>query len=64
MSKKTIGLGLIVVGILILAISLSADYIGLGHSPASIGWKQLIGAGIGLVVALVGVGFSVLRTKK
>ena len=63
MSTKTIGLALIIIGVLVLAVSLLADYIGLGSGPAGIGWKQLLGAGIGLVAAIVGVVLS-LRQKK
>ncbi len=40
MSTKTIGLALLIIGILVLAVSLLADYLGLGSGPATIGWKQ------------------------
>jgi hypothetical protein len=63
MSTKTIGLALIIIGVLVLAVSLLADYIGLGSVPAGIGLKQFLGAGIGLVAAIVGVVLS-LRQKK
>jgi uncharacterized membrane protein YccC len=63
MSTKTIGIALIAIGLLVLAVSLLADYIGLGSGPAGIGWKQLIGVGFGLVVAVVGVVLA-LRQKK
>ena len=63
MSTKPIGIALIVIGVLMLAVSLLADYIGLGSGPAIIGWRQLIGAGIGLVVAVVGVILA-FRKKK
>ena len=63
MSTKTIGIAFVVIGILVLEISLLADYIGLGSGPVEIGWKQLIGAGVGLVVAVVGVVLA-LRKKK
>jgi len=63
MSTKTIGIALIVMGALVLVISLLADYIGLGSGPVGIGWRQLTGAGVGLVVAIVGVVLT-LRKKK
>jgi hypothetical protein len=63
MSKKFISLGLIIIGVVVLVVSLSADYIGLGSSTASIGWKQLLGAGIGFIVALVGIGLALRRSK-
>ncbi len=54
MSKRTIGMGLIVLGVLLLIGSLGADVLGLGGAPG-IGWKQLVGAGVGLIVAIAGV---------
>ena len=63
MSTKTIGIALIIIGVLVLAVSLLADYIGLGSGPAGIGWMQLIGVGVGLVVAVVGIVLA-LRQKK
>jgi hypothetical protein len=53
MSKRTIGIGLVVIGVLVLIGSLGADVLGLGGAPG-IGWKQLIGAVIGLIVAIAG----------
>jgi hypothetical protein len=63
MSRKIIVYGLIIIGILILAVSLSADLLGIGASPSGIGWKQWLGAGIGFIVAAVGV-FLFLQRKK
>jgi hypothetical protein len=57
MSKRMIGFGLVIIGSLMQIISLSADYLGIGQDPTVIGWKQLLGAAIGLVVILVGVWF-------
>jgi len=63
MSTKIIGIACVAIGVLVLAVSLLADYIGLGSGLAEIGWKQVIGAGVGLVVAVVRVVFT-LRKKK
>ena len=63
MSTKTIGIALIIIGVLVLAVSLLADYIGLGSVPAGMGGRQLLGVGVGLVVAVVGVVLT-LRKKK
>jgi hypothetical protein len=57
MSKRMVGFGLVIIGSLMQIISLSADYLGIGQDPTVIGWKQLLGAAIGLVVILVGVWF-------
>jgi hypothetical protein len=63
MSRKNISMGLMIAGILILAVSLSADYLGLGTSGGYyIGWKQWLGAGIGFVIAVAG-GFLFLQRK-
>ena len=61
MSKNTIGYGLLIIGILIIAGALSADVLGLGSGSNAIGWKQWLGAGVGLVVAAVGAYLSLLR---
>jgi hypothetical protein len=61
MSKRTIGMGLIALGVIVLIASLAADSLGIGGAPG-MGWKQLTGAGVGLIVAIVG-GWS-LRGEK
>jgi hypothetical protein len=53
MSKRTIGIGLIVLGVILLIVSLAADALGIGGAPG-IGVKQLTGAGLGVVVVIVG----------
>ena len=63
MSRKTIGLGLIIIGILALAISLFADYLGFSTDTSEIGWLQLLGMGIGLVVAVLGVFYTIQKEK-
>jgi len=55
MTRRSFGLGLIVIGVVEVAISLLADVIGVGYYPSAIGWVQITGAIIGLVIALVGV---------
>jgi hypothetical protein len=54
MSKRTIGFILIGLGVVGLVVSLAADYIGIGRYPG-INTTQLLGAGLSLIVALVGV---------
>lgn len=48
MDKKTIGTGLTVAGTVLLLVSVTADMTGLGAYPG-FGWKQWIGAAIGLL---------------
>ena len=53
MSKRTLGLALIVLGAAVLVVSLAADVLGIG-SRAGIGWKQLLGAAAGVIAAVGG----------
>ena len=64
MSKRNIGFGLIILGILVLAGSLSADLLGLGSGSNTIGWKQWLGAGIGFIIAVAGIFLSLQRKKE
>ena len=59
MSKRTIGVLVIVLGVVVLVVSLSADALGIGNG-AGIGWKQILGAVVGVLVA-VGGGWLVWR---
>lgn len=54
MSKRTIGIVILIVGILIILGTLGAGYIGLSGSTA-IGTKKLLGAAVGVIVGIVGV---------
>ena len=54
MSTRVLGIGLILGGVLVIAVSLLADVIGLGAQPGIIGWKQLVGAGLGVVMLISG----------
>jgi HD-like signal output (HDOD) protein len=58
--KKTAGIVLLVVGLVVLLLSLSADVIGIGGSPA-FGFRQIVGTIVGAIVAVVGL---VLTLKK
>jgi hypothetical protein len=60
MTQKTFGLALIVLGVVLLIISLAADLLGLG-AKSGIGWKQLTGAAVGILVFLMGAW---LRRRK
>ncbi len=58
--KKTAGIVLLVVGIVVLLLSLVADSIGIGGS-AGFGRYQIVGAIVGAIVTVVGL---VLTLKK
>lgn len=59
-NKKTIGIVLLVVGIILLVLSLTADMIGIGGAPG-FGYRQLMGSVAGVVIAVVGY---ILMTRK
>lgn len=51
--KRTIGLVLLIVGIVVLVASGAADAIGLGNSPG-FGYKQVVGIAAGAIAAIAG----------
>ncbi len=54
MSKKMLGVVFIILGVIVLVVSLAADALGIGNATG-IGWKQILAAVIGALVALLGV---------
>lgn len=60
MSRKTLAIGLIVIGIIVIIVALGAGYIGLSHST-TLGTNKLILAGAGLVCDIVGVVLMVQK---
>ena len=60
MSKKQIGVVMIIVGVVLVFLSLAADYIGIG--AMGFGWKQITGTGIGVIGIVYGV-WLILRKK-
>jgi Na+/H+ antiporter NhaA len=54
-SGKSLGVLLAVLGLGLLAVSLLADRLGVGAMPGVIGWKQILGAGIGVLLMAGGV---------
>lgn len=55
-TSRVIGLLAFVGGLAIAALSLLADTIGVSGGGEGLGWKQLIGAIFGGVIALLGLG--------
>jgi len=53
-SKKTVGIVLLVVGIVVLLLSLGADVIGLG-GWLGFGPRQIVGTVVGAIVTVVGL---------
>ena len=50
MSKRTIGLIVLVAGLLLVILSITADAVGIGAEPG-FGWKQTLGVILGVLVA-------------
>ena len=57
---KRSGVIMLVVGIIVLVISLTADLIGIGRAPG-MGKNQILGAIVGAIVTIVGL---LTRQKK
>jgi hypothetical protein len=54
MSKKSVAVILLVVGVLLFLISAAADPLGIGGYPG-IGFKQIAGIVVGVVLAAIGI---------
>jgi hypothetical protein len=52
--NKGWAMAILVVGLVVLLGSALADILGLGASPLVFGYRQLAGAAVGLVLAVVG----------
>jgi hypothetical protein len=61
MSDKTVGVVLLVAGVLLFLVSAAADSLGIGGYPG-IGMKQLAGIVVGVVLAALGM--VKLRSRK
>jgi uncharacterized RDD family membrane protein YckC len=55
---------LVVAGVVVLVGALLADQLNLGGGGDGLGWKQLIGAIVGLVLLLIGLGWLTLPTAR
>jgi hypothetical protein len=52
--NKSLAVGLLVVGVVILLGSAMADIIGLGAQPLVFGYKQIAGSAVGAALAVIG----------
>ena len=62
MSKKVLRIIIIVLSSLLIIISLTADFIGIGSYPG-IHYAQIIGASVGLVALIIGL-WLLLKSDK
>ena len=63
MSKRTLGIIFILLGLLLAILSLSADVLGIGNG-AGIGWKQILGMVVGVLIALGGAWWGWGKARK
>ena len=56
MNRKTVGILVLLVGLILVALSLSADFIGLSDNTV-FGYKQIAGLVVGVGGIIVGVIF-------
>ncbi len=59
-SKRTVGIVLLLLGVVVLVLSLAADMIGLGGF-SGVGRSQIAGAVVGAIVAVVGLVLTLRR---
>jgi len=60
MSKKTLGILVAVLGVLVLAVSLLADTFGIG-TGRGMGLKQIVGTAAGALLAIVGLYYGLKK---
>ena len=65
MTKCHLGILFVILGLLLAAVSLAADALGIGNG-AGLGWKQILGTVVGVLIALGGIwwGWGNIGTKK
>jgi uncharacterized membrane protein len=59
MSRRSLGVVVTVVGLLVLAIAVFADPLGIGGADDTFGWKQIVGVVVGAVIAVGGIVLAV-----
>ena len=57
-NKKTLGILVAILGVVVLAVSLLADTLNLGTGGGAFGPKQIIGTAAGALLAIVGIVFA------
>ena len=60
-SKKTVGIVLLIAGIIVLVLSLLANTLGLGCNLDSFGIVQITGTVVGAIVCIIGLYFMLKK---
>ena len=63
MSRRSLGVVVTVVGLLVLVIAAFADPLGIGGADDTFGWKQIVGVVVGAVIAVAGIVLAVSGGK-
>lgn len=53
--SRILAIAFLVVGVILAAVSVLADQVGLGAAGSSFGWKQLLGLVLGIVLVIGGI---------
>jgi hypothetical protein len=61
--RKTIGMVVLVVGVVILLLSLTADFIGLGGEVIRFGPRQIASIVVGAIVTVGGLALTLKKPK-
>ena len=59
MSRRSLGVVVTVVGLLVLVFAAFADPLGVGGADDTFGWKQIVGVVVGAVIAVAGIVLAV-----
>jgi hypothetical protein len=62
MSKRTIGFIVILAGLILVILSITADMIGIGAEPG-FGWKQTLGLIVGFLM-VAGAGWWTIKKSR
>ena len=55
MSRRSVGLAVIAIGVIVVAVAALADQIGVGGEGAdTFGWKQIVGVVVGVAITVAG----------
>ncbi len=60
MDKKTLGIVILIVGIILAVVSATLDIIGLGRQPG-FGYWQILGTTVGVIAFVIGLVYTLRK---
>jgi hypothetical protein len=57
MANKSIGIVIIILGVIVAIVAIFADFIGIGNK-SGFGWQQIVGTAVGVIAVIIGVWFA------